>query len=183
VSKHDTHFMNVVSIVLGLLVAITVVLFALARIIGNRTQVVQVQSDPAYVAQVRENIQPFARVAVAGQDNSVLTIDAPVAMTKATTATAEAPAAAAAPAATLDGAAVYASTCKVCHEAGLAGAPKSGDKAVWAPRIAQGKATLYEHAIKGFTGKTGVMLPKGGRTDLSDDLIKQSVDHMVALAQ
>ncbi|MFO1408956.1 MAG: c-type cytochrome [Steroidobacteraceae bacterium] len=82
-----------------------------------------------------------------------------------------------------DGAAPFESTCKVCHGPGLAGAPKAGDKVAWAPRIAQGKATLYEHALKGFTGKTGVMLPKGGRLDLSDDLIKQAVDHMVAMAQ
>ena len=182
-SKHDTHFMNVVSIVIGLLVALTVVLFALARIIGNRTQVVQVQSDPAYVAQVRENIRPFARVALAGQDNSVLTIDAPVAMTTATTAAAEAPAAAAAPAARLDGAAVYASTCKVCHEAGLAGAPKSGDRAAWAPRIAQGTDTMYKHALEGFQGKAGYMPPKGGRADLSDQSIRNGVDYLVSRAQ
>ena len=182
-SKHDTHFMNVVSIVIGLLVALTVVLFALARIIGNRTQVVQVQSDPAYVAQVRENIRPFARVALAGQDNSVLTIDAPVAMTTATTAAAEAPAAAAAPAAPLDGAAVYASTCKVCHEAGLAGAPKSGDRAAWAPRIAQGIDLLHKHSLEGFQGKAGYMPPKGGRTDLSDQSVMNAVDYLVSQAQ
>mgnify|MGYP003547136437 FL=1 len=40
---------------------------------------------------------------------------------------------------------------------------------------------LYDHAIKGFSGQAGVMPPKGGRTDLSDDLIRQAVDHMVAL--
>jgi cytochrome c5 len=69
----------------------------------------------------------------------------------------------------------------VCHEQGVAGAPKAGDRAVWAPRIAQGKATLYEHAVKGFTGKTGIMPPKGGRTDISDELIHQAVDHLIAL--
>ncbi|MCC7461013.1 MAG: cytochrome c5 family protein [Gammaproteobacteria bacterium] len=175
--------MNVFSVVIGLLVTIAVVLFALARIVGNRAQLAQVRSDPAYIAEVQQNIRPFARVAVAGQDNSALKIQAPVALGSAPDAAGAEPAAAAAPAAPLDGAAVYATTCKACHEAGLAGAPKTGDKAVWAPRIAQGKATLYQHAIKGFTGKTGVMLPKGGRTDLSDDLIKQTVDHMVALSQ
>ena len=46
--------------------------------------------------------------------------------------------------------------------AGIAGAPKVGDKAAWGPRIAQGKETLYNHAIQGFTGKTGVMPAKGG---------------------
>ena len=61
------------------------------------------------------------------------------------------------------------------------GAPKAGDKAAWGPRVAQGKDTLYKHAIAGFNGSKGVMPAKGGRTDLSDDLIKQAVDHMVAL--
>ncbi|HXS31059.1 MAG TPA: cytochrome c5 family protein, partial [Steroidobacteraceae bacterium] len=64
---------------------------------------------------------------------------------------------------------------------GIAGAPKAGDHAAWAPRIAKGKNTLYEHALKGFTGTAGVMPPKGGRTDVSDDLIKAAVDHMVSL--
>ena len=64
-----------------------------------------------------------------------------------------------------------------------AGAPKAGDKAAWGPRIAEGKATLYQHALNGYTGKTGIMPAKGGRTDLPDDLIKQGVDYMVSLAQ
>ena len=58
-----------------------------------------------------------------------------------------------------------------------------GDHAVWAPRIAQGKPTLYEHALKGFQGKAGVMIAKGGRSDLPDDLVKQTVDYMVKSSQ
>jgi cytochrome c5 len=61
--------------------------------------------------------------------------------------------------------------------------PKAGNKASWAPRIAEGKATLYEHALKGYQGKSGVMPAKGARADLSDDLIKQGVDYMVQIAQ
>jgi cytochrome c5 len=55
-----------------------------------------------------------------------------------------------------------------------------GDKAAWAARIAQGTATLYKHAIEGFQGKSGLMPPKGGRTDLSDDVIRLGVDYMVS---
>jgi cytochrome c5 len=76
---------------------------------------------------------------------------------------------------------IYNTACTACHGAGIAGAPKSGDKAAWAPRIAQGKATLYEHALKGFQGKAGVMPAKGGNTSLSDDDVKSAVDYMVAL--
>ena len=78
---------------------------------------------------------------------------------------------------------LFEQTCSVCHGQGIAGAPKAGDKAAWAPRIAEGKATLYEHALKGFQGKTGVMPPKGGHTELPDDLVRQAVDHMVQMAQ
>ena len=79
-SNQDSKFFNTFSAVIGLLVAIAIVLFALARVIGNRTQVEQVKSDPAYVAQVEENTRPAAHVAVAGQDNAALKIAAAVAM-------------------------------------------------------------------------------------------------------
>jgi cytochrome c5 len=81
------------------------------------------------------------------------------------------------------GAELFQAVCSTCHATGLAGAPKAGDKAAWGPRIAEGKATLYQHALNGYTGKTGIMPAKGGRTDLPDDLIKQGVDYMVSLAQ
>jgi cytochrome c len=76
---------------------------------------------------------------------------------------------------------VYEQACKACHGLGIAGAPKAGDSAAWGPRRSKGMPTLYDHAIKGFTGSDGVMPPKGGRTDLSDDLIKASLDHMLAM--
>lgn len=74
---------------------------------------------------------------------------------------------------------VYQATCKTCHEAGLLGAPKIGDKANWQPRIDQGKDILYKHAIEGFTGKSGTMPPKGGST-APDAEIKAAVDYMVS---
>jgi len=170
VSKQDTHFFNVFSVVLGLLVVFAIIIFAFARYVGKHNQNVAVQSDPMLQQSIEARTAPPARVAVAGQDNSALAI-APV-----TTA------AGGVVAATFkDGTEVFEGACKACHGAGLAGAPKAGDHAAWAPRIAKGKAMLYEHAIKGFNGQAGVMPPKGGRTDLSDDLIKQAVDHMVAL--
>lgn len=76
------------------------------------------------------------------------------------------------------GKSVYGKTCALCHAAGVAGAPKPGDKADWAPRIAQGKDTLYKHAIEGFTGSKGVMPARGGSTTLSDDDVKAAVDYM-----
>ncbi len=77
----------------------------------------------------------------------------------------------------------YKMTCFACHGTGAAGAPKFGDKAAWAPRIKQGKATLYQHALHGFKGKKGTMPAKGGRTDISDADVKAAVDYMVAHSQ
>lgn len=72
----------------------------------------------------------------------------------------------------------YQSVCFACHSTGAAGAPKLGDKAAWKARIAQGNATLYKHAIKGFKGKKGFMPAKGG-SSLDDAAIKAVVDYMV----
>ena len=58
-----------------------------------------------------------------------------------------------------DGAAVYNSGCMACHNSGVAGSPKIGDKDAWADRIAQGMDLLYEHAIVVFLGKAGYMPP------------------------
>jgi cytochrome c5 len=77
---------------------------------------------------------------------------------------------------------LYDSACVACHGAGIAGAPKFGDKAAWADRIKQGQSVLYEHAIKGFQGKAGMMPPKGGST-ASDEEIKAVVDYMAAAAK
>jgi cytochrome c5 len=78
-----------------------------------------------------------------------------------------------------NGQTVYSATCAMCHAAGVTGAPKPGDKADWAPRIAQGKDTLYQHAIAGYQGKKGMMPPKGGNTAVPDADVKAAVDYMV----
>jgi cytochrome c5 len=77
---------------------------------------------------------------------------------------------------------IYNATCVACHGAGIAGAPKVGDKAAWAARIKQGDAVLYEHAIKGFQGKNGMMPPKGG-SSASDAEIKAAVAYMVSVSK
>ena len=73
---------------------------------------------------------------------------------------------------------VYDKACALCHAAGVAGAPKLGDKTDWAPRIAQGKDTMYKHAIEGFTGAKGMMPAKGGSANLTDAEVKAAVDYM-----
>ncbi|WP_029001804.1 c-type cytochrome [Azohydromonas australica] len=78
---------------------------------------------------------------------------------------------------------VYGSTCAMCHSAGVAGAPKPGDKSDWGPRIAQGTDTLYKHALEGFNGAKGQMPARGGNTALKDDEVKAAVDYMVAASR
>lgn len=81
----------------------------------------------------------------------------------------------AAPASANNGAAIHDKACKMCHGAGMMGAPKTGDKAAWTARIAQGMDTLNTHAIKGFKG----MPAKGGKAALTDDEVKAAVAYMV----
>jgi len=77
------------------------------------------------------------------------------------------------------GEAVYKQTCFMCHAAGVAGAPKLGDKAAWGPRIAKGKDALYASALKG----KNAMPAKGGNASLSDADVKATVDYMVGEAK
>lgn len=77
------------------------------------------------------------------------------------------------------GKSTYDTVCMACHAAGVAGAPKLGDKAAWAPRIKQGKPALYNSALHG----KGAMPAKGGNAGLADDAVKAAVDYMVSAAQ
>jgi cytochrome c5 len=81
------------------------------------------------------------------------------------------------------GKSTYDAVCAACHGAGLAGAPKLGDKSAWAERIAQGIDTLYDHAVKGFQGKSGMMMPPKGGSDRPDAEIKAAVDYMVGASK
>ncbi len=74
-----------------------------------------------------------------------------------------------------DGLTVYNAICKACHEGGLAGAPKTGDKAAWAPRLAIGNAALLKSAANG----KNAMPARGGAADLSDAELKAAVDYLV----
>ncbi len=78
-------------------------------------------------------------------------------------------------AAAIDGAAIFSSTCGACHLSGIADAPIPGSEA-WAERAASGIDSLTSNVIAGM----GVMPPKGGRPDLSDDEIRAAVEHMLA---
>jgi cytochrome c551/c552 len=84
----------------------------------------------------------------------------------------------ASPKGNLTGEQVYQSLCKTCHEPGIAGAPKVGDKAAWALPIKRGYETLVQHAINGFQEAGKVMPPKGGNPDLTDVEVQRAVVYM-----
>jgi cytochrome c5 len=164
--NHDQSFMNVFMVVIGVLIGIALFPIVVARAIGGDPQLAWKQGEPEYVAAVDERLAPVGRVALPGE---VAAADAAAAEPAATPVVAK-----------LTGEQVYNAACLACHGAGVGGAPKFGDAGAWGPRVAQGKATLNEHALQGFQGKAGYMPPKGGRVDLSDDEIIAAVDFMVA---
>ena len=89
-------------------------------------------------------------------------------------------AAVAAPAAAgANGKKIYETTCLACHAAGVAGAPKAGDKPAWAARLAAGMNALYANALKG----KGAMPAKGGNTALADADVKAAVDYLAGMVK
>nr|WP_315593010.1 c-type cytochrome [uncultured Cupriavidus sp.] len=104
---------------------------------------------------------------------------APAPAPVAAAAPAPAAAAAAPAAASADtGKKVYEQVCAACHAAGVAGAPKFGDKAAWAPRLKEGMDVVHNYALKG----KGVMPPKGGYAGPDADVIAAS-DYMANAAK
>lgn len=164
--SHDKHFFDTFMLVLGILVVIAFALYFGARSISARTQEKTALLDPLMQKAIEERIRPVGQVAISGEDNSALEIKAPAPV--------------AVMAKDLGGEEVYNMACVACHGAGLAGAPKFGDKGAWSTRVAKGTTTLNDHAIKGFTGDTGTMPAKGGRVDLTDQSIINAVDFMMA---
>ena len=161
----DLKFSDTFKLVLGLLVVLALVIYYVTQAIIEETQNAFVKEDSAYQEQLNKRIEPVGRVAITGQSDEV----------EAREPEPE-PAAAA-----MSGEDIYNSSCVACHGIGIAGAPKVGDTEAWAPRIDQGLPTLYEHAIDGYQGNTGMMPPKGGAMSLSDDEIKAAVDYMARM--
>ena len=163
--SHDKTFFDNFMAILGVLVFIAIAIYYLSRAIAGDTQDVYVQEDKMYQDQLEMRIKPVGEVNISGQPRIEKPKPAPVQVAQADTGK--------------SGEDVYNSACVACHGAGVAGAPKVGDAADWAPRIAQGMDTLYKNSIDGFQGDAGLMPPKGGFMNLSDDEVKAAVDYMV----
>ena len=140
-------------------------------------------SDAAPAAEPAAAAAPApaaAPAAAASAPAAAPAAEASAAAPAAATVAAAAPAAAAA-ATTSDpavGKALYEKSCTVCHAAGVAGAPKSGNKEEWAPRIAKGMDALYKSSINGLNA-----MPPRGASTATDDEIKAAVDYMVNAAR
>ncbi|HUP30406.1 MAG TPA: c-type cytochrome [Usitatibacter sp.] len=177
----DTHPVKLaIGVVIGavaLIIAIILVVKLAVSSYGSREMKGEaVMSEKA----VADRLAPVAKVSVDANAPSAPAAGAAAAPAAAMPAAAIPPAA---PGKTADagssGKSTYDSACVACHGAGVAGAPKFGDKAAWAPRVAQGKATLHASALKG----KGAMPPKGGQAQLPDEAVKAAVDYMVAAAK
>ncbi len=127
-------------------------------------------NDPAFMSATDERLRPIGRVALIGDPDVGIR---PVVHTVVDSVSAP-----------MSGPQVYNENCYLCHAApGVGGAPVHGDVQAWAPRIAQGPEVLRERVINGYQGEVGVMPPKGGRPDLSDEEIFQALDFMISEAQ
>jgi cytochrome c5 len=134
--------------------------------------------DEAFMSQeaIAKRLAPVAKEVV--DPNAPLAPAAPA--TPAPVVAAAIPAAPAKSAGGADaGKGTYEKVCFACHAAGVAGAPKFGDKAAWAPRVAQGKDALHASALHG----KGAMPPKGGNPALPDADVMAAVDYMVSAAK
>lgn len=176
----DTHPVKLaIGVVIGA-AALIVGIYLLVQLAQHAYAGRSVRNDPAMSdAAVKKRIAPVAQVSI--DPNAPAAPAAAAAPATAVASVTIPPAAAAASPAkgTGSGKSTYDTVCQVCHGAGVAGAPKMGDKAAWAPRIKQGVARLHASAIKG----KGAMPAKGGNPSLSEADVSAAVDYMVSAAK
>lgn len=166
--NHDLEFLKRFSMVIGILAVVTVGLIIGAFFLST---VIPAEVSPVAAKQTQARIAPVGAV-YAGATGA--------AAQAAAKAAAEAAAAAqGAYGGTLDGKTIFDQLCTACHTAGIGHAPML-NAAGFGARLAKGKETLYKHAIEGFTGPDGgVMPPKGGNPGLSEAQIHATVDWML----
>jgi cytochrome c5 len=168
VRNHDLVFLKHFSQVIALLVGITVLLILLGLYINGLKPV---EPNPIAIAATDARIAPVGAV-YAGATGAA-------AQAAAAQAAAEAAKGQVAYGGSVDGATIFGNLCTGCHTSGAGGAPTL-TKAAWAARIAQGKDTLYSHAINGYKGPDGFQMPaRGGNPALSDEQVKATIDWML----
>ena len=167
--NYDLDFLKKFSMVIGFLVLVTVGLQLLAYHLNHS---IPPEVSPAVTQRIQNRIAPLGAV-YAGATGAA-------AQAAANAASAAAAASQVAYGGTTDGSVIFGNLCTGCHTSGAGGAPTL-DKSHWAKRIAEGKDTVYTHAIEGYHGPDGgVMPPKGGNPALTDAQVKATVDWMLS---
>lgn len=157
----DSIFFRNFSMLLGFLVAFTIVLAFVSHYMHNDVLAVdEMTKDRSEVAKL---IEPVAKVNTGG----------------AMVVKEEVKEVAIAFEGSTDGKMIYENVCTACHGTGAGGAPKL-EAAAWATRLPKGIDTLVSHAINGFQGTVGFMPARGGRADLSDEQVKATVEFMTS---
>lgn len=169
--SRDQKFFDMYSLVIGVLGAVALAILILAMKMSDLKSGVYIRDTAEYRDAVAERIRPVGQIYLPGEEQ------------QASAPTVAAQAEPEPVAATLSGPQVYNAACNACHATGIGGAPTLGDATSWTSRITQGTDVLKQHAVQGYTGSTGFMPAKGGRTDLSDKEIEDAVDYMVGELQ
>jgi cytochrome c5 len=169
VNQTDRIFLRHFSMLIGFLVLVMFALIGLALHLYAQHPPPQ---NPEHAQEVQARVAPVG-AAYAGDTGRAALLAAQDAAKKAAESQV-------AYGGTLDGKTIFGSLCQTCHTNAATGAPIITDKAVWAPRIAQGMDTLFTHAINGFTGSKGAMPAKGGNPSLTDAQVKATVQWMVS---
>ncbi len=167
--SHDKEFYGTVAAVTAGLAILAVVLIFTA--ISLTSEVSEYKPEEI----VLENIKPVGEVYIAGESEPEEAAPGAATTSPAAAMTADAGEAAA----PKSGEQVYSSSCSSCHAAGVAGAPKLGDVAAWAPRIAAGMDSLLANATNGLNA----MPPKGTCMSCSSDELRAAVEYMVNNSQ
>jgi cytochrome c5 len=168
VRNYDLVFLKHFSQVIAILVSITIALILLGIYFNGLKPPAP---NPVAEAATEARIQPVGAV-FAGATGAA-------AQAAAASRAAEAAKGQVAYGGTVDGSVIFGNLCTGCHTAGVAKAPKL-EKAAWSARIAQGVDVLYSHAINGYNGPDGGMMPaRGGNPSLTDDQVKATVDWML----
>jgi cytochrome c5 len=169
VRNYDLDFLKKFSLVIGFLVVVTLGLILLA---SHVHQLLPQEIDPAVAKRTQARIAPSGAV-YAGATGAA-------SQAAAVAAAAATAASQVAYGGTTDGSVIYGNLCTGCHTSGVGNAPKL-ETAAWAARIGQGKDTLHKHAIEGYTGPDGGVMPaKGGNPALTDEQVIATVDWMLA---
>ncbi|MDL5368148.1 c-type cytochrome [Xanthomonas sp. NCPPB 2654] len=167
--NYDLEFLKRFSLVIGLLVLITIGLIVFAAYLQRA---IPPEVSPVALKRTEERIAPSGAVYAGSTGAAAQAAAQAAALAKASAQVAYG--------GTTDGKVIFDSLCTACHTTGVGKAPTL-DHSHWDARIAQGKDTLYKHAIEGYTGPDGgIMPPKGGNPALSEAQVHATVDWMLA---